>query len=201
MKQGLAIAIIGAAALLSGCAANNGPGPVDVTRFHLGQPIAGDSVSVQPLTGYAGVSPEDQVYVGAVSNAMVPLGFAPTPGEATTYIAAVSYKHVSRGMVRKQPAVTIGLGAGGFSGGRRGGGGGVEGGGSFGIGGGRAELISTELNVQIKRRSDNSIVWEGHATTEALSGPGAMSATTADRLAKALFKGFPGESGITITVK
>ena len=34
-----------------------------------------------------------------------------------------------------------------------------------------------------------------------LSGPGAMSATTADRLAKAMFKGFPGESGITITVK
>ena len=177
MKKGLAIAIIGAAALLSGCAANNGPGPVDVTRFHLGQPIAGDSVSVQPLTAYAGVSPEDQVYVGAVSSAMVPLGFAPTPGDATTYIAAVSYKHVSQGLVRKPPPVTIG------------------------IGGGTAELISTELNVQIKRRSDNSIVWEGHATTEGLSGPGAMSATTADRLAKALFKGFPGESGITITVK
>lgn len=201
MKRVLAIAIIGAAALLSGCAANNGPGPVDVTRFHLGQPIAGSTVSVQPLTGYAGVSPEDQVYVGAVSSAMVPLGFAPTPGDATTYIAAVSYKHVSQGMVRKRPAVTIGLGAGSFSGGRRGGGVGVEGGGSFGIGGGHAELISTELNVQIKRRSDNSIVWEGHATTEGLSGPGAMSATTADRLAKALFKGFPGESGITITVK
>jgi len=200
VKKGLAIAIIGAAALLSGCAANNGPGPIDVTRFQLGQPIAGDSVSVQPLTGYAGVSPEDQVYVGAVSNAMIPLGFAPTPGEATTYIAAVSYKHVSRGMVRKPPPVTIGLGGGSFSGGRRGGVG-IGAGGSFGIGGGTAELISTELGVQIKRRSDNSIVWEGRAVTEGLNGPGAMSATTADRLAKALFKGFPGESGITITVK
>jgi hypothetical protein len=200
VKKALGIAIIGIAALLSGCAAGNGAGPIDVTRFHLGQPIAGDSVAVQPLTGYAGISPEDQVYVGAVSNAMIPLGFAPTPGDATTYIAAVSYKHVSQGTVRKRPAVTIGLGAGSFSGGRHGGVG-VEGGGSFGIGGGHAELISTELNVQIKRRSDNSIVWEGHATTEGLSGPGAMTATTADRLAKALFKGFPGESGITITVK
>lgn len=201
MKRALGIAIMGAAALLSGCTATGGrTGPIDVTRFHLGQPIAGDSVSVQPLTAFAGVNPEDQVYVGAVSNAMVPLGFAPAPGDATTYIAAVSYKHVSRGMVRKRPAVTIGLGAGSYSGGRHGGVG-VGGEGSFGIGGGTAELIGTELNVQIKRRSDNSIVWEGHAVTEGLSGPGAMSAETADRLAKALFKGFPGESGITITVK
>lgn len=201
MKKGLGIAIIGAAALLSGCAAtSNGPGPIDVTRFHLGQPVPGDSVSVQTLTGYAGVSPEDQVYIDAVSNAMVPLGFAPAPGEATKYIAAVSYKHVSQGMVRKRPPVTIGIGGGSFSGGRHGGVG-VGGETSFGIGGGRAELIGTELNVQLKRRSDNSIVWEGRAVTEGLSGPGAMSAATADRLAKALFRGFPGESGITITVK
>lgn len=201
MKKGLGIAIIGAAALLSGCAASGGgSGAIDVTRFHLGQPIAGDSVSVQTLTGYAGASPEDQVYIGAVSNALVPLGFAPTPGDATTYIAAVSYKHVSRGMVRKRPAVTIGLGAGSYSGGRHGGVG-LGGETSFGIGGGTAELIGTELNVQIKRRSDNSIVWEGRAVTEGLSGKGAIAPEVADRLAKALFKGFPGESGITITVK
>jgi hypothetical protein len=200
MRKVLGLAIIGAAALLSGCAATSGPGPIDVTRFHLGQPIAGDSVSVEPLTGFAGISPEDQVYVGAVSGEMARMGFAPGSGDASTYIAGVSYKHVSRGMVRKPPPVTIGLGAGSFSGGRRGGVG-IGGGGSFGIGGGTAELISTELDVQIKRRSDNSIVWEGHAVTEGLRGPGAMSATTADRLAKALFRGFPGESGITITVK
>lgn len=201
MKKALGLAIIGAAALLSGCAATGSrTGPIDVTRFHLGTPIAGDSVSVEPLTAFAGVSPEDQVYIDAVSGEMARLGFTPGGGGASPYIAAVSYKHVSRGMVRKPPPVTIGIGGGSYSGGRRGGVG-LGAGGSFGIGGGSAELISTELDVQLKRRSDKSIVWEGRAVTEGLSGPGATAAATADRLAKALFKGFPGESGITITVK
>jgi hypothetical protein len=45
-------------------------------------------------------------------------------------------------------------------------------------------------------------VWEGRAVTETAGiGPSTQPAATADRLAKALFKGFPGESGITITVK
>jgi hypothetical protein len=200
MKRVLGIAIIGAAALLSGCAATSGPGPIDVTRFHLGTPIAGDSVSVEPLTAFAGVSPEDQVYIDAVSGEMARLGFTPGGGGTSPYIAAISYKHVSQGMVRKPPPVTIGIGGGSYSGGRRGGVG-IGGGGSFGIGGRTAELISTELDVQLKRRSDRSIIWEGRAVTEGLSGPGATAAVTADRLAKALFKGFPGESGITITVK
>ncbi len=197
MQKAFGLAVIGAAALLSGCTATSGARPIDVTRFHLGTPIAGDSISVQPLTGYAGVSPEDQIYVGAVSNQLGRLGFTPTGGEATLYIAAVSYKHVSRGMVRKPPPVTIGLGGGSFGGGRHGGVG-VGGGGSFGIGGKTVELFGTELDVQIKRRSDNSILWEGHAVTE---DAGPQAAMTADRLAMALFKGFPGESGITITVK
>ncbi len=200
MQRVLGIAMIGAAALLSGCATTSRPGPIDVTRFHLGTPIAGDSVSVESLTGFAGVSPEDQVYIGAVSTELARLGFSPQAGEASRYIAAVSYKHVSRGMVRKPPPVTIGIGGGSFGGGRRGGAG-VGVGGSFGIGGGTAEVIGTEMSVQIKLRSDRSIVWEGRAVTEGLSGAGTSAAITADRLAKALFKGFPGESGITITVK
>lgn len=201
MRKGFGIAVIGLAALLEGCATTSGPGPIDVTRFHLGTPIAGNSVSVEPLTGFAGISPEDRVYVSAVSGELARLGFAPQPGEGSAYIAGVAYKHVSQGMVRKRPPVTIGIGGGSFGGGRRGGVG-VGAGGSFGIGGGTAELISTELSVQIKRRSDNSIVWEGRAVTEGLSGsPGMQSAAAADRLANALFKGFPGESGITITVK
>ena len=89
----------GVAALLSSCATTSRPGPIDVTRFHLGTPIAGSTVSVEPLTGFAGISPEDQIYVGAVSSELVRLGFSPQAGEASRYIAAVSYKHVSRGMV------------------------------------------------------------------------------------------------------
>ncbi len=192
MPRFLPIAI--AAALLAGCTTTPGAGPVDVTRFHLGMPSAGESVRVEPLTAYAGVSPEDQNYVGAVAGELARLGYVTTGGDAA-YVAQIAYKRIPRGEVRKRPPVTIGIGGGSFGGNV-----GVGGGASFGIGGGRAQLIATELSVQLKRRSDNTVVWEGKAVTESLN-QGAEPSTTPQRLASALFKGFPGESGITITVK
>ena len=51
----------------------------------------------------------------------------------------------------------------------------------------------------IKRRVDQSPVWEGHARS-VVGGP-TPDAAIADRLAAALFTGFPGESGRTITVR
>lgn len=198
MKRMLSTAMIAASAmLLPGCATSIRPGPIDVTRFHLGTPIAGDSIAVEPLTGFAGVSPEDQLYIGAVSGELASLGFTPGGGERSPFIAAVAYKHESHGSMRTPPAVTIGLGGGSYSGGRRGGVG-VGGGVGIPVGGKTVQVIATELTVQIKRRSDNSIVWEGRASTEEA---GVQPSATAARLAKALFKGFPGESGITITVK
>ncbi|MEZ0242104.1 MAG: hypothetical protein ACAH11_01930 [Sphingomonas sp.] len=197
MKRMLSTAMIASAVLLAGCATTPRPGPIDVTRFHLGMPIAGDSIAVQPLTGFAGVSPEDQLYIGAVSGELGRLGFTPGGGEASPYIAAVSYKHENLGSVRTPPAVTIGVGGGSYSG-RRGGGVGVGGGVGIPVGSKTVQVVATELTVQIKRRSDGTILWEGRAVTEEA---GAQPMATANRLAKALFKGFPGESGITITVK
>jgi hypothetical protein len=110
----------------------------------------------------------------------------------------MSLTRTSKGMVRKRPPVTIGIGGGTYGGNV-----GVGGDASFGIGGGHAELVDTELAVQLRRRSDNSVVWEGRAVTEGLIGSGKAEQPgfTAHKLAAALFKGFPGESGITITVK
>jgi hypothetical protein len=185
-----------AAALLAGCATTPQAGPVDVTRFHLGAPAAGDTIRVEPATAYAGVSPEDQTYVSAVSGELAQLGYVPAAGDSpATYVAAVSYKRIPRGTIRKRPPITIGIGGGSFGGNV-----GVGGGASFGIGGGRAEVIATELIVQLKRRSDGTIMWEGRAVTESLN-QGGEPVTTPQRLAHAMFKGFPGESGITITVK
>ncbi|NML07025.1 DUF4136 domain-containing protein [Sphingomonas sp. G-3-2-10] len=197
-----ALATIGAAVALSGCMAGPRTGPIDVTRYHLGNPVAADTIAVEPLTGFAGVSPEDQVYAAAIRAELSRIGFAASPGGPSAYVAAFSYTRTSRGFVRRQSPVSIGIGGGGFSGGRRGGVG-IGGGVSVPVGSGRSdEVIATELRVQLKRRSDNSIVWEGRAVTETVgNGPTTQPAATADRLAKALFKGFPGESGITITVK
>ena len=51
------------------------------------------------------------------------------------------------------------------------------------------------------RLSDGAVVWEGRAQTEAPgNAPSAQPGLAADKLARALFQDFPGESGRTITV-
>ena len=50
---------------------------------------------------------------------------------------------------------------------------------------------ATTLDVRIKRRSEGSLFWQGRAT-----GPG-----NAQRLAEAVFRDFPGESGRTIRLR
>ena len=58
------------------------------------------------------------------------------------------------------------------------------------------------LAVQIKRRSEGTVIWEGRAETAAAAGtPAADPTTTVRTLAAALFKDFPGKSGQTVTVK
>jgi hypothetical protein len=62
--------------------------------------------------------------------------------------------------------------------------------------------VLTDLTVQIRRRSDATVIWEGHAQTNASGeAPEAQASAAAAKLSHALFLGFPGESGRTITVK
>jgi hypothetical protein len=59
--------------------------------------------------------------------------------------------------------------------------------------------VATELAVRIQRRSDATVAWEGRAVAE--SRADADRAALVDRLASALFRDFPGESGRTISVR
>ena len=62
--------------------------------------------------------------------------------------------------------------------------------------------VVTELGVRIQRRSDATVAWEGRAQLEARAGSAlADRAAALDRLAEALFRDFPGESGRTIRVR
>jgi hypothetical protein len=64
------------------------------------------------------------------------------------------------------------------------------------------ETGPSELSVRILRRSDATVAWEGRAQMQARAGASfAERAATVDRLARALFRDFPGESGRTITVR
>jgi hypothetical protein len=63
-------------------------------------------------------------------------------------------------------------------------------------------VVATRLRVQLRRTADQSAIWEGRAETQAREGtPAAQPGIAAGKLADALFKDFPGQSGVTITVK
>lgn len=197
--RGLFIAL--AATGLSGCAAT-GSAPVQVTRFHLGAPLERGTVTVEPMTGDAPASLEFSVYASAVQAELLQQGYsAPEPHVTAQYLAVVGVNRTTlEGAPRRSP-FTVGIGAGG--GGGYGGGVGVGGGVSFPIGKARSRYVTaSQMSVQIRRRSDGTVVWEGRAQTrDDDKGPGAQTSVAATKLAHALFLGFPGESGRSITIK
>ena len=188
-----------AAATLAGCATTGGVGrPTEVIRFHLGEPVARGTVVVQPADGGDGLA--DQPFAAAVADQLGRNGYVPAaPGGAVDFIAVVDVRHRQfDGPRRRSSGVSIGIGGGGFGGGRSGGFG-LGGGVSFPVGGSRASgPEGTELSVTIKRRVDQSPVWEGQARL--VENGRTPRIAVAEKLARALFTGFPGESGRTIDV-
>lgn len=189
-----------AAAMMVPAAPVTAATPVRVTRFHLDKPITPAPVSVQAATGADPASLEQQRFADAVAAEMAKLGFtSEAPDTVAPLIATVTFKRTTRDETAARPPVSIGFGGGGF------GGGGVGGGASIGFGVGKRQTRSfytTELFVQLRTRSTGEAVWEGRATMEVnAKSKDAQPAVTADKLARALFRGFPGESGRSITVR
>ncbi|WP_440978625.1 DUF4136 domain-containing protein [Sphingomonas pseudosanguinis] len=205
MKARSLLILAAAAGTLAACSTTGGRlPPTEVIRYHLGEPIARGTIRVEPLSSTGPASIEFKTYAAAVETALLRNGYALPQGDAQPdYIATVAFTRANRlGPPRPSP-FSIGLGGGSFSGGR-GGGVGLGGGLSLPIGKSRPqEIIGTELSVQIKRRMDQSPIWEGSARNiapvETLAKIDAPS--QAAKLANALFTGFPGESGRTIEVK
>lgn len=198
-------AVIGAAAFLSGCASMSGGGAtssaVDVTRFHLGQQIARGEIAVEPVNPAQGNSLEFARYAAAVERQLTALGWQVVRSNARSeQVALVRVDQGSRAQFANRPSISFGLGGG--TGGYRSGVG-IGGGVTVPVGGRRSnEVVVTELGVRLARRSDGTAIWEGRAQQEARAGtPLAGAAAAVDRLAPALFAGFPGESGRTIRIR
>lgn len=192
---------LGSALALSACATTGdiAGGPTEVSRYHLGQPIASGSVVVEPMPGGGGGALEFATYADAVGRELSRIGFAPAVQGSgpSQYIAAVAFTRQSRGTVRTPPKFSIGIGGGSYGSGV-----GLGGDLSTGFGSKTREAYVSELFVQLRRRGDGTVVWEGRAQRPGLSGdPDAQGPVAAARLADALFRGFPGESGITTTVR
>ena len=186
-----------ALALLGGCVAQV---PLaEVTRFHLGQPVTRGQIAIQPRDGVQPASLAYENYASSIARELKAQGFAIAGDPARAeLVALIGIDRTNRMTGPARSPFSIGIG-----GGTGGSGFGVGGGVSFPIGKATApEATRTELFVQIKRRGDSTPIWEGRGRLEARSGtPYASPAAAVDKLAAALFKDLPGESGRTITVR
>ncbi len=192
------LAAVASIALLAGCAGRTPP--VEVSRFHLGQPIERGTVAVEPVAGtnISTDSLEFQTYAGAVQRQLSGLGYVQGQPATALYVARINVRNGTREAIGQGSPVSIGIG-----GGTGGFGSGIGLGAAFGLGGNRSrDVLMTELSVQMRRRSDGSVAWEGRAMGEARQGTAEASPeAVAQRLAAALFQDFPGESGRTVEVR
>ena len=188
-------------ALLSGCMTDAGPTPPSVTRFHLGQPIARSVIAIEPSDPADVGSVEFDAVADAVARELTRLGWTVEKRNARSeQVAVVGVTQESR-IAPRRSGFSIGVGGGTASYGRRSAVG-VGGGVTVPVGRTTNQVVATQLAVRIQRRSDATVAWEGRADYEARAGtPDAARAAAANRLAAALFRDFPGESGRTIRVR
>jgi hypothetical protein len=189
--------------LVAGCAMEMGGGPssaVSVTRFHLGQPIARGPIAVEPADPADASSLEFDQIAASVERELARLGWAVERRNGRTEQVVVVRVEQAAREGRRGGGLSIGVGGGSYG---RHGGVGVGVGGTVPVAGYRpSQVVATQLSVRIQRRSDATVAWEGRAELEARGGsPLASRAAAADRLAAALFRDFPGESGRTIRVR
>lgn len=170
--------------------------PTEATRFHAGVPIGRGQIDVEPFDTPGGRGPDYPAYAQAVAQELNRLGWATARGAGPAdQVAYVAVEHGSFEGYQRSP---VSVGVGGSTGGWHSG---VGLGVGFPLGGGPRYLTATTLNVRIVRRADRSTLWEGHSRAIARdNAPGAASPMLAQRLADALFRDFPGESGRTIRV-
>jgi len=195
------LAALSALTVVAGCATDDLVTGASITRFHLGQPIARGPIAVESVDPGDARSLEFAQISASVARELTRLGWTVVPNNASEQVATVSLTQQSREAQRRS-GVSIGIG-GGTGGYGRGGGVAVGGGVAIPVGGGGSNLVvGSQLSIRIQRRSDATVAWEGRAQTEARAGtPLASRAGAADRLAEAMFRDFPGESGRTIRVR
>jgi hypothetical protein len=176
-----------------------------VTRFQLRQPIAPGQITVEPRDPSLSQDLEFQSYARIVQSELSRLGFDSATILSKSELVAVTEVRRSWRPTGQTSGSSMSIGLGGASGG------GWRGGSSIGLGGSisfplgqqkeRMDVL-TELSVRLKRRSDSTVIWEGRAESVARDGtPYANPEASVQRLAQALFQGFPGRSGEIITVK
>lgn len=171
--------------------------PVEVTRFHTGQASYQGPVVIRAAEGLNPESLEFRTYAMAVTKEMAGIGLIDSQSATSPWVAEVGFTRGTLSERVKSP-VSIGIGGGTSSGGV-----GIGVGTTIPVGGSSMrETVITKLSVRLLSRLDGKPVWEGRAETQApASAPASQPGLAAAKLAKALFMGFPGKSGETVTVR
>jgi hypothetical protein len=186
--------------LLASCATQIGP--VKVTRFHVpGVGLAQGAIAVVPAAGMPDTSLEQRSYQDAVARELGRIGYTGV-GPGGAQIAEVRMVRRTWQPGRGRGPVSVGVGGGGGSWGNGGSFGGVGMGLGIDLSPPPAAQVESELGVMIKNRVTGQTLWEGRAQSVVpVTSPLAAPEANAARLATALFKGFPGNSGETILVR
>lgn len=175
--------------------------PVNVTRFHNAQTVqvtTGTIAITSPSDAEAGTVLQHGTYAAAVRRELQRVGYTEPAGDAATseYVARLTVQQSRITANGRRSPVSVGVGGSTGSYGS-----GVGLGIGIDLSGKPKDKIATELAVRITRRADNQAVWEGRSWVEAKDGsPASQPGLAASKLAEALFRDFPGESGTTITV-
>ena len=193
------VPLAAAALALSATSACVAPvGPVEVTRFHLpGTAVLGrGAISVEPAPGEDGAGLEFRSYAAAVARQLTLVGYSEQAAAGTPQVALVRIRRGTVQSGRQGGPVSVGIG--GTTGSY---GSGVGLGIGFNLGGGLKRMADLQLSVRIDDAATGQALWEGRALTAVpVKAPAAQPSLAAAKLAEALFKDFPGESGRTISV-
>ncbi len=184
-----------ALAMLPGCVTPL-PSGTEVTRFHVEQPIARETVAIRAANPEAQGSLEYRRYEAILAEALTGAGFTVVDAPDAAIVASFDVSRDTRYEPGRSSPVSIGIGGGSF--GRRTG---IGIGTSFGLGGSPGgEIDFARLAVRLARTETDEPIWEGSAE-RAFDPADETPAAVVQRLADALFQDFPGESGQTITVE
>ena len=186
-------------AALSGCVAPTGP--VEVTRFHApeAQAAARGLIRIEAAPGQDAQSIEFRSYAGAIARELTRLGYteAIAGSAAPSQVAVLAIDR--RAFQPQRTRSPVSVGAGGSTGSY---GSGVGLGLAIDLSGPPPEQVVTEMRVAIRDAVSGRAVWEGRASfTVRTASPLAQTSLGAAKMAEALFKDFPGQSGETILVK
>ncbi|CDO37549.1 DUF4136 domain-containing protein [Novosphingobium sp. KN65.2] len=191
-------AVLATSLFLTGCVAP--VGPVEVTRFHAtgAIPLGRGTIAVEPAEGQEN-GMEFGAFSGAVLRELTRAGYSATlPGAGPSQqVALLSVERHTLAPVRNGSPVSVGVGG---STGSYGSGVGV--GLGIDLSGPPPAQVETQMRVMIRERDSGRTIWEGRAQfTVSSKSPLAQTSLGAAKMAEALFKDFPGQSGETILVK